>query len=241
LRIGVICEGYPMPQKKAKIALIGKIGAVEVYVTSVEKCEGKRRFLRRVRKCAAELKRAGISLCVGEESFLPVRAFGVELFFDDTRILKTKAAAAAREFAAVTAQNVDFLITGGSAADLIKTACELLRFRKTVYVGHPSFEEIADVLFSETGASVRRDVPENVISVNLGSGEFISYEDFFADSGDFRVRFSENLLKELSESDLRRLASLLEISGFLRENEIKVEYSPKKISKFTNLLLDNST
>lgn len=229
MRISVVCKGVNTCRCGFKVNKIGEIGAVEVYNTIVSENGGKRRFKRRVKKCASELERRGITFCVGDESFLPIRAFGIELLCDVRHIIKVKAAEAVRRFSHVHAPDAEIIIDGGSFSESLKCVYELLHFKKNVCVRNSAFEDISEEIMDMTGVSIRSAVDCTAITVHLSAGEkFITCGELFATYENFRVSFCNSFSQAISPDDTLRLASILEISGFLRESEIKIEYLPKE-------------
>lgn len=224
MRIGVICEGEKNARRGFEVAKIGKFRAAEIYMAKIKKTGSKRRFMRRVKRCAKALSDAGITLCASQEGFEALNGCGITTVTDASRLLLEMSADMALLFAEKYDIPKEFLIIGGGFSNVVETAKRLLSECRCVYVKNNAFSEIAEEISEQTGASIRQDAPRGTPELYMCKGEmFLRYGQLHADISDFEIRLSDEFLDSLPQKIIAPLALILEMSGFLQKKEIKVE------------------
>ncbi len=224
MRIGVVCEREKNARCGLEVAKIGEFRAVEIYMAKIKKTRLKRRFLRRVKRCAKIFSQIGITVCAAEEGFEALGCFGITTVIDGKPLLMEMCGDMALLFAEKHNAPKMFLITGGSFSSVVEVAKQLLSVCRCVYVRNNAFSEIAEEIAEHTGASIRQDAPNGIPGLYMCNVQnFLQYGQFHADLEDFQIRLSDEFLNTLPEKIIEPLAFILEKSGFLQKKEIKVE------------------
>ena len=230
LRIGIVCEGKTTSRCGFEAVRLQKKGACEIYKLTVEKCGGKRRFLRRLKRCAECIRKIGISMCAASQDFPHLSMFGITVVTDGTRIFRERAGCLALMFADIYAPDADFVISGGSFSDVVSAAGEILHVRRNVVIENHAYEDIAEALYERFGVSVDGCGDGGMIKLCLNDGEkFLSFQGTFASFEDFEIVIPDIAMSEIPGSVASQFATVLEMSGVLRKKEINVAYFPKKI------------
>ncbi len=224
MRIGVVCEREKNARCALEIAKIGEFRAVEIYMAEIKKTYSKRRFLRRIRKCAKIFSEIGITVCAAEAGLEALGSFGITAVIDGNPLLMEMCGDMALLFAEKHNAPNEFVITGGSFSNVVEAAKRLLSVCRCVYVKNNAFCEIAEEIAEQTGVSIRQDAPEGIPELCMCNGQaFLHYGQCQADLADFRIKLSDELLNSLPEKIIEPLALILKKSGFLQKKEIKVE------------------
>ncbi len=225
MKIGVVCTEDKVSNYGFEITKTTEFGAVEIYKASFCKSTGKRRFARRFKKCIKTFSDIGVSVCAIEADFAHLHAGKMPLVCGGERVIRQRAGLAAQSFAETNGICADIVICGGSFSEVVESAKQILRTRRSVYVRSPSFDEIAEAIYRDVGVSIGQCRDGNFLEVNLtGDGHFLKFGEIFADFGDIAVSVPEIFSQGIPEKIIPQLAETLEISGFLRKKEIKVEY-----------------
>lgn len=229
MRIGVVCQREKNAHGGFEIAKIGEFRAVEIYASQIKKTGSKRRFLRRVKRCAEALSKMGITVCAVEEGFETLGDFGITVLIDGNPLLMEMCGDMALLFAQKHNTPNEFVITGGTFSNVVEAAKRLLSVCRCVYVKNNAFYEIADEIADETGVSIRCDVPEGIPELCMCNGQaFFHYGECRAGFADFQIRLSDEFLNSLPPKTIEPLALILKKSGFLHKKEIKVEIKIQK-------------
>ncbi len=225
MKIGVMCAEDKVQNRGFEITKTTEFGAVEIYKASFCKNAGKRRFTRQLKKCIKTFSDIGVSVCAAEADFAHLHTGKMPLVCGGERVIRQKAGLAAQSFAEVNGICADIVICGGSFSEVVESAKQILRTRRSVYVCNPAFDDIAETIYRDVGVSIGQCRHGNFLEVNLaGEGHFLNFKEKFADFGDIAVTIPEIFSEGIPEKIIPQLAETLEISGFLRKKEIKVEY-----------------
>lgn len=228
MKIGVVYTGDEIRKHGFEITKAAKIGAVEIYKASFCKRVQKNRFTRRFKKCIKALSDIGVSVCAAEVDFAHLRAGKMQLVCSGERVIRQKAGFAAQSFAEANGISADIVICGGSFSEVVESAKQILRTRRSVYVRNPAFDDIAEAIYRDVGVSIGQCRNGNFLEVNLaGDGHFLKFGERFADFGDITVTIPEIFSEGIPGKIIPQLAQILEMSGFLRKKEIKVGCLPK--------------
>ena len=225
MKIGVVYADDKMPDCGFETTKTAEFGAVEVYRTVVCKKTGKRRFARQVKRCIKALSDIGVSICAVEGDFAHLFTGGIPIVCNGERVIRQRAGFAAQSFAEKNGICADIAICGGSFSEVLESAGQILKTRRSVYVRNPAFDDIAEAIFRDVGVSIGQYTGANLLEVNFkGDGHFLKFGEKFADFGDIAVKIPKMFSEGVPEKIIPQLAETLEISGFLRKKEIKVEY-----------------
>lgn len=228
MRIGIICKGENTSRRGFEISKIGNFGTAEIYMAEFGQNGGKRRFTRRLKRCAAHFLEMGIFMCAVERGFEDISRFGISCISDEFRVFRENAGEAALLFSHAHGINADFLIIGGSFSNVTEAAKTILRSRRYIYIKNPAFDEISAEIEEESGVVAREDTPEGCVKLYMCDEKiFISYGAREARFSDFRIKLPGELSKNLPNSVSAQVAALLQMNGVLRKREVKVEYLPK--------------
>ncbi|MBQ6697582.1 MAG: hypothetical protein IJN09_00865 [Oscillospiraceae bacterium] len=228
MKIGVVYTKGEMQNHGFEIMKATKFGAVEIYKVALCKNASKRRFTRRLKKCIKVLADTGVSVCAAGADFAHLRTGKIQLVCDGERIIRQQAGFAAQSFAEANGISADIVICGGSFSEVVESAKQILRMRRSVYVRSPAFDDIAETIYRDVGVSIEPCRDGNFLEVDLtGGGHFLKFGEKFADFGDITVTIPEIFSEGIPEKIIPQLAQILEISGFLRKKEIKIGYLPK--------------
>lgn len=228
MRVGAVCKGEEKLRRGLEVAKTADFGAVEIYKISVADFGKKRLFARELRRCARVLQNLGIGVCAVDSGFEQLCRYGVSLVCDGGRIYRAKAAEAALAFAAEHDIRADIVICGGGFSEVTEAAKQILRSRRCVYVSHPAFEDIAEAVYEATGVSIREKGFGSAMEIHMCCSEsFLRFEELCASFSDFEITLPEKYAHCLPKKILPQIAAVLEMSGFLRKNEIKIGYFPK--------------
>lgn len=225
MKIGVVCAEDKAPDHGFKIIKTTQFGAVEIYKASFCKNVRKRHFARQLRKCIKTFSDIGISVCAVEADFSHLYTGEIPFVCSGERVVRQRAGFAAQSFAEANGISADIVICGGSFSEAVESAKQILKARRSVYVRNSAFDDIAEMIYRDTGVSIGRCRDGDLLEVNLtGSGHFLSFGEKFADFGDITVSIPEIFSEAIPRKIIPQLAETLAISGFLRKKEIKVEY-----------------
>lgn len=228
MRIGIICKGENTSRRGFEITKIGDFGIAEIYMAEIAQNGGKRRFMRKLKKCAEHFRETGIFMCAAERGFEDIRRFGISCVLDEHRVFRENAGETALLFSREHEISADFLIIGGSFSNVTEAAKTILRLRRNVYIKNPAFGEIAAKIEEESGAVVREDAPEGCVKLYMCDEKiFVSCGEREARFSDFRIKLPGEVFKNLPDSVSAQVAALLQMNGVLRKKEVKVEYLPK--------------
>lgn len=228
MRIGAVCKGEEGARRGLEVVKTADFGAVEIYKISVAGFVQKRRFSRQVKNCAKMLHRLRIGVCAAEPGFEQLRRYGVSVVCDGERVFRAKAADAALAFASAHDIRADIVICGGGFSEVTEAAKQILRSRRCVYVSHPAFEDIAEAVYEATGVSIREKGFGSAVEIHMCRAEgFLKFRELCASFSDFEITLPEKYTHLLPKEIFPQLAAVLEMSGFLRKNEIKIGYFPK--------------
>lgn len=228
MKIGVVYVENETQNHGFKIAKATEFGAVEIYKACFCENAPKRRFTRRFKKCINALANIGVSVCAAEADFAHMRAREMQVVCSGERVIRQKAGFAAQSFAEANGISADIVICGGSFSEVVESAKQILRTRRSVYVRNPAFDDIAEAIYRDVGVSIGQCRDGNFLEVNLaGAGHFLKFGEKFADFRDITVTIPEIFSEGIPEKIIPQLAQILEISGFLRKKEIKIGYLPK--------------
>ena len=97
---------------------------------------------------------AGVSVCVAEADFAHLRTGKIQLVCDGERVIRRQAGFAAQSFAEVNGISADIVICGGSFSEVVESAKQILRMRRSVYVRNPAFDDIAEAIYRDVGVSI---------------------------------------------------------------------------------------
>lgn len=228
MKIGVVYAEDEMQKHGFEITKAAEFGAVEIY--KVRLCENplKRRFTRQFKKCINALSDIGVSVCAGVTDFAHLRAGKMQFVCNGERVIRQKAGFAAQSFAEANGISADIVICGGSFSEVVESAKQILRTRRSVYVRNPAFDDIAEAIYRDAGVSIGQFRDGNFLEVNLaGNGHFLKFGEKFADFGDITVTIPEIFSAGIPGKIIPQLAQILEMSGFLRKKEIKIGCLPK--------------
>ena len=225
MKIGVVCTEDKVQNHGFEVRKTAEFGAVEIYKASFCKNSGKRRLVRRLKKCIKTFSDIGVSVCATEADFAHLYTGKMPLVCDGERVIRRRAGFAAQSFAEINGICADIVICGGSFPEAVESAKQILKTRRNVYIRNSAFEDIAEVIYRDVGVSIGQDRGGNFLEVNLtGEGHFLKFGEKFADFGDITVTVPEIFSEGIPAKIIPQLAETLEISGFLRKKEIKVEY-----------------
>lgn len=227
MKIGVICDCGT--EKNIKNTKVYDYGAVELYRLDINRGK-KTPTKRRLRRIAKALLQKGISICVAPGEFSELCRYGITAVSDGNDILEERAGQAAALFAEKNGIDADFFIDGGSFYNVYEAAVFLLGKRRHIYIRNPAFPELSEKIFSETGAVVSCETIYGTVCISMNRSEkFLTYEELSANLSDFKVSIEGFDFPWLSAKAAAALASILEKSGFLEKNRVKIEYFSNKI------------
>lgn len=222
MKIGILYNGR---ERSAKTEKICDLGPVTLFCVDIPPNRNKRQKKRQIKRVAKCLHNEGISFCAGGKEFSELCMYGITVVSEGYDILRKRAGPAAVLFSESHGLERDFLIDGGSFSDVLATALFLLERKRHIYVRNPAFHDIAEKIFHETGAVIRKDAPENSVVISLGDREkFCNCDGLSAGFDDFEVTISGISEPRISNENTAALASILEKSGFLEKNRIKIKY-----------------
>lgn len=228
MRIGIIRTKENNTSRGTEVAQICKIKSVPIYDIAVDKRTKKRQNSRRGKRLVKKLYENGISVCVAERDFLWLGNWGVTVVSDSFDFFRQRAGRLALQFAEHNGIDADFLITGGRFTEVVEAAKEILKYKRMIYVVNNAFEDIAEAVAEDTGVCISSDIPEKVTEVRMNDEEsFLRFGEKEASVSDFSVYISPDNSQIFPGSQEPRLVKILEMGGFLRKNEIKVEYLQK--------------
>lgn len=222
MKLGIIVECEKC--RGVRIEKISDFGAVELYriETSGKKKKASKRALKRLIK---ELQKQNITLCIADEEFSEIAEYGMSIPDGGKDVLLRRAGQAALLFSEANGIDADFLIEGGRFGDVFDATLAILEKKRRVYINHPAFRELSEEILYETGTVVEWNAPENVIVISMNkSEEFVKYKDLSASFYDFEAEVPETDFPWLSGRRKLSLISMLEKSGFLEKNRVKIKY-----------------
>ncbi|MBQ8004185.1 MAG: hypothetical protein IJ299_03745 [Oscillospiraceae bacterium] len=228
MRIGVICADEETPHGGFKITKTTENGAVEIYKAHGFKNVGKRRFAREIRRCTKSFSELGVSVCVAEKAISRFCTRSISVISCGERVIRAQAGNAALLFASANGICAEMLVRGGTFSEALAAAKQILKERRNVFVQNSAFDDIAETIYADTGVSIASCAEGSFLEVNLGGeGHFLEFKEKFADFSDISVTVPKIFSEGIPEKLIPQLAETLEISGFLREKEIKIRYLPK--------------
>ena len=228
MKIGIISEQGK--GRKTKITKICDFGAVDIYRIDAGVKKGKKPSKRAIRKIAETLSAERITICVAEKEYSDISEYGITVADNGRDVLLRRAGEAALIFAKENRIDSDFLIDGGSFYNVYSASIFLLRRKRRIFIKNAAFAELSDEIFSETGAVVGCGEPADAIVISMNKSEgFLKFRELSADTSDFKVKAEEFDFPWLSAKAAAALASILEKSGFLEKNRVKIEYFSNKI------------
>lgn len=222
MKIGIITDRGK--HRGIRIEKICDFGAIELYRADVA---GKKKTpsKRALKRLAKTLGKYGITLCVANEDFTGISEYGTAVIDSGNDVFLRRAGKLAILFSEVNGIDADFLIDGGSFNNVFRAALAILEKKRRVYINHPAFSELSEEILYETGAVVACDAPENVIIISMNKSRgFVKYKDLSADFRDFEAEAAELDFSWLSREEKLSLISILEKSGFLEKNRVKIKY-----------------
>ena len=222
MKIGVICScGTEKNIKSTKVYVSGAVELFRLDVNTGKKAPAKR-LLKRIAKA---LIQKGISICVATGEFHELCRFGITVVSEGNDITEERAGEAAFLFAEANGINADFFFDGGGFYNVYAASVFLLGRKRHIYINNPAFSELSEEIFSETGAVVSGERPSDAVHISMnGSEKFLEYKELSAGFSDFEVIIEGFDFPWLSGEKAAALASILEKSGFLEKNRVKIEY-----------------
>lgn len=190
---------------------------------------------KKLRRCVKMLKKVGISRAVCEESDVEnvLSKSGITVF-GDSHVRSAAAAEAARIYAESAGAEKTFLVRGGTPSEEERVVCRLLRFARHVFLDSTRFSEVAESVFSSTGAVIERAPKTECVRVSLsGDGEYIGLGENKAEVSDFDFQLDDADFGMLPPACRRKLISALIACGAVSQNEVRVSLAADKNRTFT--------